>query len=333
MGKNVYNNFFTEETWNVVNSENKELVDDYLMELKQNKKADTTIKQYKNDLRIILIFIYNFLENKSILELNKKDFRRFSLWLTEEKKLSAARHNRLMSAIRSLLTYAENDDDYDYDNNVAKKVRGLPSESVREIIFLTDEEIIKLKDELVSRREFQKASVLALAYDSCARKAELAQVNKHSFYDPTKNNTNKVVGKRRKIFTLLYFDMTKECVNLWLNQRGEDNIDSLWVVGSEENKSPASKDLMYEWFVWMRGVMEDISGKRLDFNVHSIRHASLQNMSDGSHYICKKLGMNDGFPIEKLRIFANHSDVSTTSSYLKDNSLNELENMFGIEIV
>ena len=48
--------------------------------------------------------------------------------------------------------------------------------------------------------------------------------------------------------------------------------------------------------------------------------------------MCKKLGMENGFPIEKLKILANHSDISTTSNYLKDNSVDELEEMFNIEI-
>jgi integrase/recombinase XerD len=329
----VYNNFYNGVIYEKVNPLNKELLDDFLLEMKQNKKSGGTIYQYERDIKGLFCWVYQFASNKYILELNKKDFRRYSLYLTEECKVSNARHNRLLSSLRSMLTFAEeNDDDYEYITNVAKKVKGLPKESVREIFFLTDDQIMKLKDELWQRQEYQKAALLALAYDSCARKNELAQVEKFSFFDEKKSNTNKVIGKRRKTFSLVYFSLTKQCAKLWLEQRDQDDISSMWVVGDGKDKKPATPDNIYEWFVNMRKILAEIEGKEIDFNVHSLRHTGLQNLSEGSHYICKELKMEKGFPIEKLRLLANHTDISTTSSYLKDNSIDELEEMFNIKI-
>ena len=329
----IYNNFYDDEIWKIVNQDNKDLLEDFLLELKQNKKSPGTITQYRADIKGILCFIVKNLENKSILELNKKDFRRYSLYLSEECGLSNARHNRILSSLRSMLTFAEdNDDDYDYLTNVAKKVRGLPKESVREIFFLTDDQILKLVDELINRKEFQKATLLALAYDSSARKNELSQVEKYFFYDLNKSNTNKVIGKRRKVFNLIYFSLTKKCAKLWLEQRGEDEIDSMWIVGIDKIRKAATSENIYEWFMFMRKVLLELEGKEIEFNVHSLRHTCLQNLSDGSHYICRELGIEKGFPIEKLKLIANHSDVSTTSNYLKDNSIDELAEMFQIKI-
>jgi len=329
---NIYNNFFDAESYKKVNPENIELIEDYLLELKQNKKSEGTRSQYRNDLRIALLYIYKCLDNRNILELTKRDFRNYSLYLTGTCGVSSARHNRLLSCLRSFLTYCENDDDLDYDNNVARKVRGLEKEPVREIFFLTDEQILKLRDELIRRGDFQKATLLMLAYDSAGRKAELAGVKKESFYDETKNNTNKVIGKRRKVFNLVYFSGTKECAKLWLEQRGQDDVDGLWVVGNGENRHVADKENIYEWFVSMRDILAEMEGKDMDFNPHSIRHSSLENLNKGTHYICRELGMTGGFPIEKLRLVANHSDISTTANYLKDNSVSEIESMFLIKI-
>jgi integrase/recombinase XerD len=330
--KNVYNNFFDEKIYSLVNMDNKLLLEDYLLELKQNKKSEQTIKQYRNDCNIFFIYVYKNLGNRSILELNKKEFRNYSLYLIGECGLSNARHNRLLSSIHSLLNFAENEDEYEYSNNISKKVKGLPKELVREIFFLTDEQVLKLKNILIEREEYQKASLLMLAHDSAGRKAELCQVNKQSFYDPNKNNTNKVIGKRRKVFTLVYFSGTKECVSLWLKQRGEDDIDSLWVIGNNGNKRPATPENLYEWFMHIKDLLTKMEGKEIDINIHSMRHTCLQNLSIGSHYICRELGMNGGFPIEKLKLLANHSDISTTSNYLKDNSVDELAEMFKIKI-
>lgn len=331
--KKIYNNFFNEETWKIVNHESKGLLEDYLLELKQNKKSPNTIYQYTSDLKAALCVIANRFDNKSILQLTKKDFRKYSLFLIEECGLSNARHNRILSAIRSLLTYAEeNDEDYDYKVNVAKKVRGLAKEPVREIIFLTDEQILKLKQALIDKKEYQKATLLMLAYDSAARRGELAGVEKHSFFDESKNNTNKVVGKRRKIFNLLYFSGTKECAKLWLEQRGDDDIDLLWVVGEGDKKKAADRNSLYGWFVYIRKLLSEIEGKNIEFNPHSIRHSSLTNYQNGTHYVLRELGISEGFPIEKLKILAHHESVDTTQGYLPDTSNDELENMFGIKI-
>jgi hypothetical protein len=41
--------------------------------------------------------------------------------------------------------------------------------------------------------------------------------------------------------------------------------------------------------------------------------------------------MTNGFPIEKLKLIANHESISTTQGYLKDNSIEELAETFGIK--
>lgn len=128
----IYNNFYTPELWEQVNKENKRILDDFLAEYRQRKMSKGTISGYKNDLRIILIYILKELDNKCILELKKKDFRGLSLYFTEECNMSAARTNRLKSAVNSMLTFCEEDDDYDYEVNYAKKVRGIPKERVKD---------------------------------------------------------------------------------------------------------------------------------------------------------------------------------------------------------
>lgn len=325
----VYNRIFNEEEWSEVNNENKNIMEDYLEEYQQRKKKPSTISQYKNDLRIIFIYIKRKLGNKCIFELNKKDFRRMNLWMTEELKQSNARANRLMSAVRSLLTYCEDDDDYDYDNNIAKKVKGLPKEEVREIYFLTNEQVEKLKNELIKREEYAKALLICLAYDSAGRRNELYQVKKHGFLE--NNATNIVMGKRGKKFPLVYFDWTLECAKLYFEQRGEDEFDSLWVSGKNIKKE-VSYSTLYEWFVDIADLLKEIEGVDIPFNPHSIRHSALENLSTGNHYMCEKMGKKDGFTLDELKVYAHHSSSDTTSSYLKNKDTDILSNMFGIQL-
>jgi hypothetical protein len=329
----VYNYIYTKEDWEKVNPLNKEIMEDYKAELRQNQKSLGTIDQYYHDWRIVMLYIYRKLDNKYILELTKKDFRKYSLWITDELKVSNARHNRLMSALRSLLTYCEEDDDLDYDNNTARKVKGLKKDPVKDIVFLSDEQIMKLKNELIRLQDYSKATLLMLAYDSSGRKNELFQVRKECFYDKNRNHTNIVIGKRAKKFPLLYFDSTKECAELYLNQRGEDDIKEMWITGKDENKKPITLGTIYDWFIEMNNILEKLEGKKFGFNVHSFRHTSLENYSTGEHYMCKKLGKENGFLLDELQLIAHHESSEVTSSYLKDKKDERLQEMFGIKIV
>lgn len=149
----IYNNFYTPELWEQVNKENKRILDDFLAEYRQRKKAKSTIASYFQDLRIILIYVLKEHSNKSILEMNKKDFRGMSLYFTEECGMSPARTNRLKSSINSLLTFCEEDDDYEYEINQSKKVKGVPRERVRDneddfFFTLTPIDLIRLCSEL-----------------------------------------------------------------------------------------------------------------------------------------------------------------------------------------
>lgn len=326
----VYNRIFNENDWKLVNKENKNLIEDFCIEMKSNKKKESTINQYRNDLRLVAIYVLKELGNKPIIELNKKHFRNINLWFMNDLNLSSARCNRLMSAVRSMLDFAENDDDYDYDVNYAKKVKGLAKEEVREIVFLTDEQIHKLRDKLKEEKMYGHLLLLDLAYDSAGRRNECYQVLKDGLLE--RNNTNIVVGKRGKKFPLLYFDNTHESLRLYLEERGEDDIASLWVTGKGENKRELSYNTLYHWVVQMAEMISAIEGKEIPFNPHSLRHSALENMKNGSHYMCKKLGKTDGFDLSELKVFAHHESVETTMSYLKRDDDNVLEKMFAINI-
>ena len=84
-----YNKIFDEEEYKKVNRENKDLLDDFIIECKATKKKPSTIAQYYNDGRIVLLYIKQKLDNKSILELSKRDFRNFTLYYSEELGVSA----------------------------------------------------------------------------------------------------------------------------------------------------------------------------------------------------------------------------------------------------
>ena len=127
-----------------------------------------------------------------------------------------------------------------------------------------------------------------------------------------------------------YQRFNKLYLKLYLDERGEDDIESLWVTGKKEKREVGYQTL-YEWFVYMANLLHDLTGENIPFNAHSLRHSSLENLSNGTHYLLKELGV-EKLELEQLKVYAHHSDISTTSSYLKDNSNDLLENTFGIKI-
>lgn len=327
----IYNNVFNAEDWELVNEENKAMIEDFLEEYRQRKKKESTLKQYNNDLRIVMIYILKKLKNKPITELNKKDIRRFSIHLSDEMGVSNARANRLMSAVRSMLTYIEDDDDYDYDNNIAKKVHGLPKEAVRtneDDFFLSFEQIMKLREELIKRDRLQDAVLLMVSFDSAGRRNEIHQIKKTGILDG--NKANEVVGKRGKKYQPVFLNDTKELIAKYLEQRGEDNIQSLWIKGKGESKSEVAYDALYDRIIAMSKILSELEGKEIQFFPHSLRHSRIECLLQGED---KRLLDKDGnpkrFTLEEVQLFVQHSDPKTTQGYAKDHSKEIIDNMFG----
>lgn len=330
----IYNNFYTPELWEQVNKENKRILEDFLAEYKQRKKSKNTINSYFQDLRIIFIYILKEHGNKSVLEMSKKDFRGMSLYFTEECGMSSARTNRLKSSINSLLTFCEEDDDYDYEINMAKKVKGIPRERVRDNdddFFFTFEEFIKVRDILIEKGKLQSAVLWSLGFDSAGRRNELLQVEKHGLTE--NNKTNTVVGKRGKKFCLVYLDDTKELIKQYLEERGEDDIDSLWYKNLNGKRELVTADALYDRICSISNILSEVRGEKCNIFPHTMRHSRLECLAQGTDTrLVDENGNPKKFPLEQVQVFAHHSGIETTQSYLKNHDDDTINEMFGFEV-
>jgi len=328
----VYNRIYTPELWEQVNKQNKDILNDFMAEYRQRKKSKGTIDGYFQDLRIVFIYILKNLDNRSILELRKKDFRNLSIWLSEDCEMSANRVNRIKSSVNSMLSFVEDDDEYDYDNNVAKKVRGLPRERVKDNdddFFFTFDEFIKVRDILVERGRLQDAVLLSIGFDSAGRKNELFQIEKHGLTES--NKTNVVIGKRGKKFPLVYLDDTKELIKQYLEERGEDDIPSLWIKGGGDKKSPITKDSLYDRIVSISKIFSEVRGEECNIFPHTMRHSRAECLKQGTDTrLLDENGKPRVYSLDQIMKFMHHSDVSTTASYLMNHDDEEIDAMFGI---
>ncbi len=323
-------NVYTEEKWDVVNKTNKELLTDYLVELKAKRLKKSTLDQYYSDMRMVMCYIATDLDNKSVLEFTKKDFRLLALWLTDTRVVSNARFNRILSIIHGMMEYAEDEDDYEYEQNVSRKIKRLPKEPKKQIYFLSDEQIHKIRKYLMEHKQYRECAYLDISYDSAARISEVNQIRKSDILNMRYTNT--VVGKRGKKFNLMYHKNSLESLELYLKQRGEDAEDALWVTMRGKERRPLRIGALYIWTKKMADVLYNIEGKRIDFSPHSFRHSALQNYRDGSHYMCREMATPRIFSMEELQALAHHDSMDTTRSYLKSDQNNVLENMFGVKL-
>lgn len=323
----VYNRIFSKEKWDKVNKFNKQLVDDYILQIKSDGKSEGSIKQYYNDSRIILIYIMEQHRNKELYKLKAKSFRNFKLWC-QDNGMSAARTNRLLVTCRNLLNFGMEDEEFEEDFEDCKintnRLKGLQKEEVREIIFLTDEEVEVIYNKLIETERYSQALLCALMYETACRRNEAYQVKRDGISLETSLTKDEVIGKRKKKFRLLYNKRTKEAYKL-LEESRTDDFETLWLTVSG---SPAAYESLYNWVISWRCILEEETGIRKEFNPHSFRHSALENLADGTHYIARE--MNKKFELKELQLLANHSDISTTNSYLKDKSEDLLLQAFGL---
>ena len=181
------------------------------------------------------------------------------------------------------------------------------------------------------RNKLQIALWVSMSYDTGARRNEILQISKKGILEH--NHTNEVVGKRGKRFKLIYSDRTKKLAKAWLDQRGDDEVDSLWVVGNGKDRHAIRYSTFYDWAIMCGDILHEQDGKDYKFGPHTFRHTALERFSDGTHYYARhELGKTDGMNINLLKNIAHHSDISTTQSYLQDKSIEEIENEFGVDL-
>lgn len=331
MSKNTYNSWRNQINWKNTNQHNKLLIEDYVLELKARNRAVGTISQYENDLKLFATYLYDHCKNIPFHKVSKKQIRNFII-VMQNKEMSPARINRILSSIRTMYDYAMDDEDYedDYIANPAAKIKGLKKEKVRAIEFLTMEQIEFLHKYLMDDEKYQQALLLAILIDSAARKNEVYQIKK-SAIKMDDNFTNEVKGKGGKTFELMYHDLTKETYKYYLRQRGEDDFEYLWyTIDCLGGMHELPQRQIYEWVKSWNRILKKEYNKEFDINVHSFRHSALDLFNTGEHYMCKKLGI-EKLELSELQLMANHNDISTTNSYLQDRSKDILKEKFKLK--
>lgn len=239
----VYNDITSEEKLNQCNEDNKQLEEDFLEYLSSTDKSLGTIKQYKANLHIFWCWCYDHNKDKFFCEISKREAIKFQNYALNQWGWSPKRIRTFKATLRSLENYIVKilDDEFPDYKRIWSEIESPADEAVREKTIMTKEELQKLLDDLVEKKHFQKACLVALAMYSGKRKDELTRF-KVSYFDdsnlicggalyktPEKMKTKGrgTKGKMLDVYTLA--KPFKPYLDLWINQRKELGIESDWL--------------------------------------------------------------------------------------------------------
>lgn len=293
--------------------------------LEQQQLSDQTLRQYESALKIFFSWVYKNSMNKPIYELKARDALKYQNALMSAG-LSSNGVKFKRSAVSSLCGYLEvyYGDDYPMFRNIySKAVANPPKEFVREKKAIPLEEFELLLQTLRDQNELQMVAYLVTSYYTGARRSEIAQFKKSFLelpkikdkdYFMTPEIRGKGKGKNGKRIKLAYDDVVRNAILDWLELRGEDDVDEIFVRKFKDGRvEPLAPSTFNAWFV---DKFNPIMGT-VGFAPHSLRR------SRATHMV-----VNHGMSIDKVKSLLNHESSETSQTYVIKDTDDELDDIF-----
>lgn len=265
------------------NTKNIELGKDFLDYLRSVDRSPNTIDAYAHDLNIFWVYLLQHCDNKFFVDLSKRDISKYQSYCLTEYKWSPARMRRVKSTLSSLSNYVENmlDDEFENYKPIVRKIENPVNEKVLTKTVLEDEQLTALLDKLVNDGKYDKACMLSLAMNSGRRKSELPRFKVSYFTDENiiygslyrtpeqvKTKGRGSLGKRIVLYVLS--KPFKPYLDLWMNYRNENGIESEWLFPKKINGKYVNEPIDSKTLDSWAETFSNILG--VDFYWHSLRH-------------------------------------------------------------
>lgn len=314
----------TDEKFNKVNKENRELMEEYLKVSKQLSKK--TRRQYVSCLRQFFYWVYEELNDKVFYKITKRDFMKY-MSFNQDRGLSSSATALRKSAVSSFCNYIENvvmDDVPEY-KGFRNFTRGMPSigkNSTYDKIKITEDEYKLMMKVLEEKKHYLGLAWVATAFNVGSRRAEIIQFKTEILNYPIPEGQNYVLshvvrgkgaGLDGKILRyMINFDALKY-MKLWVENRGHESeyIFTVKYKGQIQHIAEGwANDLC-------QNTLSPICGRRI--NPHLFKASCIT-------YLLEK-----GVDLKIVsKYVAQHNDTSTTSNFydLRDFE-EEKNNIFG----
>lgn len=318
----------TDERWSAVTEFNRRLVDEFLMESVQ--LAPSTLVQYKSSLRIFYVWVDEVLQGKKAYEIKRRDFLRYQNSLIR-RGLSSNGVKLKRAAVSSmngyLINFYESEEEFATFRNFVEGVAQPSPNIVYEKIALTVEEVQMIKDTLLEDEEYQILAAFSVMYDSASRRSEFIQLKKDIVeLEELKTKEGELSGIYRTPLIrakgrgeqgnpvpLFLSKEAMEHVKLWLEHRGEDDCDHIFVSRQGGEYQQIHATTVNYWFT---EIISDIVGRRV--NPHIVR------ASRSSHLIKQ----NEGKLNQAQRLLNHSSSEITDAHYNLNEDEDEIFDMF-----
>lgn len=331
--KTVYNDVFSEELWEKVNKDNKDLLNDFVDYKKSSNKSSQTIYQYYQAMRIFFIWNLEYNDNKFFIDLKKREIIRYFNYTITEKRVSSNRMAFIRSVLSSFSNFIEMilDDEYPNFRNIVKVTEPVIKETVREKSVFTEEELMDCLQELEKRKMYQEACYLALGMCCGARKSELLRFKVEYFKEeyivfgcmfktPEKIKTKGRSENGKMLYKYTFVQPFIKYFTLWMKYREENNIQSEWLFVTKSLDGIYRQANVSNANYWCQRIGE-ILGK--DFYSHSLRHYFVTNM--------KRKNLPDDIIVEIVgwadpTLIKVYNDLNTSdimSKYFDENGIKE----------
>jgi integrase len=330
----VYNNIYNKEDWAKVCKFNKELFEEWKFYLISIGRAESSIKQYGYDIRILLIFLMKYCDNKMIVDLNKRDIIKFQSHSINKWGHSPNRTRRLKSCLSSVCNYIECilDDLYPDFKNVVNKIESPTNQPIREKTILTNEQVQNILDTLVKSKQYQKACVFALAANSGCRLSELLRFklsyfNKDNLINDAYYKTPekiRIKGRGKQGYYRYKFVFKigfQEYFDLWLNERQKLNItcDELFVTRRNGEWIPAQNTTLQSWTIQYSKILGT------NFYFHSLRHflvSKLRNYNIPDKIIKEWFGWKN---IDMIEVYDDNEAEDSFEEFFTADGIKKIE--------
>lgn len=323
-GKNAQrSDEITEEMWREVLEFNRNMTQEFLDN--QTELAVKTKIAYRSGLRIFFYWVKQNLNNKSFLDIKKKEYVRYLNWITN-RGLSDSSIKFKKSAVSSFCNYIMMmyEEEYPTFRNFTQGLKVVKTGNVYEKIPLTPDEYIMLCEELEKREEWEKLAYLVFSYSTGCRRAEARQLLKEVVnYEPKEKKIkiidedgnevetiskcylthtirckgSSVVGKPRK---LKFSEDAMYWLKKWLEVRGEDDCPYMFVIKQKDGKTRQVSESTFNG--WCNKLFAEIVGRRV--HPHLFRESRATNLVVYEHKSA-----------EVAQKLLGHNDVSTTKNH------------------